>query len=142
MPDEGVVSTARVILLYFAVVAYAMVRLHLREWDAITAFRFAALPKGRNMGIPQAGNLRQTPRRLIFQSMLYLIALFIPPLATLLAGRWVSSVFLALVWAVSILFTGPFGHVAFVVIAWVLIAQSAAEKRHKQLLKAASAPRS
>ena len=68
--------------------------------------------------------------------MLYIIALFIPPLGVLLAGRVFSAIFLFVVWVflVVVVFILP-GHIIAAVLAWIIIASAKGDRRHRQLMQ-------
>jgi uncharacterized protein HemY len=66
--------------------------------------------------------------------MIYIIALFIPPLGVLFAGRVIATVVLLVVWVVLVAFLAIIGHIIAVVVAWVIIASAKGDRRHKELL--------
>lgn len=71
--------------------------------------------------------------------MLYILAFFIPPLGVLFAGRIITAIFLVVVWIALVLFLSIiFGHIIAVIIAWVIIGTAKGDRRHKELLRAAS----
>ncbi len=53
--------------------------------------------------------------------MNYLLALLLPPLSILLAGRPIVAVISFLVWVPAIIISGGLGHPAFIVLAWIII---------------------
>ena len=61
--------------------------------------------------------------------MNYILALFLPPLSILFAGRPIVAIITFLVWIPSILISGGLGHPIFILLAWVLIYQSHADRR-------------
>jgi hypothetical protein len=63
----------------------------------------------------------------------YVLALFLPPLSILLAGRPFVAVVVFLIWLPSILFSGGLGHPVFILLAWILIYQRSEERRARQL---------
>ena len=65
--------------------------------------------------------------------MNYVLALFLPPLSILLAGRPIVAIVTFLVWIPAIIFPGGFlTHPLFVVLAWILIYQSHADRRERR----------
>lgn len=66
--------------------------------------------------------------------MLYLIAVIIPPLATLFAGKVITSIILGALWAPFTFITIGATHPAFVIIAWIIIASAKGDRRHKETL--------
>ncbi len=53
--------------------------------------------------------------------MNYLLALLLPPLSILLAGRPIVAVISFLIWVPAIIISGGLGHPAFIVLAWIII---------------------
>lgn len=64
--------------------------------------------------------------------MNYLLALFLPPLSILIAGRPFVAIVTFLIWLPAVIFSGGLGHPMFVLLAWVLIYQSGAEARARR----------
>lgn len=64
--------------------------------------------------------------------MNYVLALFLPPLSILLAGRPVVAVITFLIWIPAIIFSGGLTHPMFIVLAWILIYQSHADRRERR----------
>ncbi|RVV97261.1 hypothetical protein EKE94_14700 [Mesobaculum littorinae] len=62
--------------------------------------------------------------------MNYLLALFLPPLSILLAGRPIVAIVTFLIWLPAILISGGLGHPIFILLAWVLIYQARADRRY------------
>ena len=60
--------------------------------------------------------------------MLYLIALFLPPLAIALAGRWFVGIITFFIWLPAVLISGGLGHPIFVLLAFFLVHQSSVER--------------
>lgn len=67
--------------------------------------------------------------------MNYVIAIFLPPLSILFAGKPISAILVALIWVVSVALTMGLSHPIFVILAWVIIARARSDKRHKELLR-------
>lgn len=61
--------------------------------------------------------------------MNYVLALFLPPLSILLAGRLLVSIVTFLIWVPAIIFSGGLTHPMFILLAWILIYQAGAERR-------------
>lgn len=61
--------------------------------------------------------------------MRYVLALFLPPLAVLLIGRFVLSMVIFIIWVPAILISGGLTHPMFILLAWILIYQHGAERR-------------
>ena len=61
--------------------------------------------------------------------MNYILALFLPPLSILLAGRPIVAVVTFLVWIPAIILSGGLTHPMFILLAWILIYQSGEERR-------------
>jgi uncharacterized membrane protein YqaE (UPF0057 family) len=53
--------------------------------------------------------------------MNYVLALLLPPLSILLAGRPFLAVVVFLFWVPAIIFSGGLGHPIFVILAWIII---------------------
>ena len=53
--------------------------------------------------------------------MNYLLALILPPLSILLAGRPILAVITFIVWVPAIIFSGGLTHPMFIVLAWLII---------------------
>ena len=53
--------------------------------------------------------------------MNYILALLLPPLSILFAGRPFVAIITFLVWIPAILFSGGLTHPMFVILAWILI---------------------
>jgi hypothetical protein len=64
--------------------------------------------------------------------MNYVLALFLPPLSILLAGRPFLSIVVFLIWVPSILISGGLGHPIFIVLAWIIIYQTQADRRSRR----------
>lgn len=61
--------------------------------------------------------------------MNYVLALLLPPLSILLAGRPIVAIVTFFVWLPAILMSGGLGHPIFILLAWVLIYQAHADRR-------------
>jgi hypothetical protein len=53
--------------------------------------------------------------------MNYVLALLLPPLSILLAGRPILGIVVFLFWVPAIIFSGGLGHPIFVILAWIII---------------------
>jgi hypothetical protein len=63
------------------------------------------------------------------QGMNYVLALFLPPLSILFAGRPIVAIVTFLIWVPAILFSGGLTHPMFILLAWILIYQAREETR-------------
>ncbi|SFO86970.1 hypothetical protein [Tranquillimonas alkanivorans] len=61
--------------------------------------------------------------------MNYVLALFLPPLSILLAGRPIVAIVTFLIWIPAILISGGLSHPMFILLAWVLIYQARQDRR-------------
>ncbi len=61
--------------------------------------------------------------------MNHVLALLLPPLSILLAGRPILGIVVFLFWLPAIIFSGGLGHPIFVILAWIIIY----ERRQKSL---------
>jgi uncharacterized membrane protein YqaE (UPF0057 family) len=65
--------------------------------------------------------------------MNYVLALFLPPLSILLAGRPFVAIVTFLVWIPAVIFSGGLTHPMFILLAWILIYQGGEERRIRRL---------
>ncbi len=56
--------------------------------------------------------------------MNYVLALLLPPLSILIAGRPILAIIVFLIWIPAIIFTGGLTHPMFILLAWLIIHQS------------------
>ncbi|WP_210526853.1 hypothetical protein [Rubellimicrobium arenae] len=61
--------------------------------------------------------------------MNYVLALLLPPLSILLAGRPILAVVVFLFWLPAIIFSGGLGHPIFILLAWIIIWQKQEDRR-------------
>ena len=61
--------------------------------------------------------------------MNYVLALFLPPVSILLTGRIFTAIFVFIIWVPAIFFSGGLTHPMFILLAWVLIYQTAEDRR-------------
>lgn len=61
--------------------------------------------------------------------MNYVLALFLPPLSILLAGRPIVALVTLLIWLSAIVLSGGLTHPMFILLAWILIHQSRGDHR-------------
>ncbi|MCR9108068.1 hypothetical protein [Marivita sp. XM-24bin2] len=64
--------------------------------------------------------------------MNYVLALFLPPLSILLTGRIFTAIIVLIIWIPAIIFSGGLTHPMFILLAWVLIYQSAEDRRARR----------
>lgn len=62
--------------------------------------------------------------------MNYLLALLLPPLSILLAGRPIIALIVFVVWLPAIFFTGGLSHPMFIILAWIVIFEGRDKRRH------------
>ena len=67
--------------------------------------------------------------------MNYVLALLLPPLSILIAGRPLVAILVFLVWVPAILFSGGLTHPMFILLAWILIFQAREDRRAAQGLR-------
>lgn len=67
-------------------------------------------------------------------TMNYVLALLLPPLSILIAGRPLVALIVFFIWVPAIIFSGGLTHPMFILLAWILIYQSAEERRHRARL--------
>jgi hypothetical protein len=65
--------------------------------------------------------------------MNYVLALFLPPLSILIAGRPIVAIVTFLIWIPAIIFSGGLTHPMFILLAWILIYQSGEDRRVRRL---------
>jgi hypothetical protein len=61
--------------------------------------------------------------------MNYVLALFLPPLSILFAGRPIVAIVTFLIWVPSAIISGGLTHFMFILLAWILIFQAREEVR-------------
>jgi type IV secretory pathway VirB3-like protein len=61
--------------------------------------------------------------------MNYLLALLVPPLAILFAGRPIVAIVALPIWLVASIFSFGAAHVMFILLAWILIYQAHEDRR-------------
>jgi hypothetical protein len=61
--------------------------------------------------------------------MNYVLALFLPPLSVLFAGRPLLALIIFLVWIPAIIFSGGLTHPMFILLAWIIIYERRDERR-------------
>ena len=66
--------------------------------------------------------------------MNYVLALFLPPLSILFAGRPFVAIVTFLIWIPAIIFSGGLSHPIFILLAWFIIFQSREDRRTRRLL--------
>ncbi len=63
--------------------------------------------------------------------MNYVLALLLPPLSILLAGRPIVALITFVVWVPAIIFSGGLTHPMFIVLAWIIIFERRDERRRR-----------
>lgn len=66
--------------------------------------------------------------------MNYVLALFLPPVSILIAGRPFVAIVTFLIWIPAVIFSGGLTHPMFIILAWILIYQSGEERRTRRLI--------
>ena len=64
--------------------------------------------------------------------MNYLLALLLPPLSILFAGRPFLSIIVFVIWVPAILFSGGLTHPMFIILAWIIIFQAREDRRERR----------
>ena len=65
--------------------------------------------------------------------MNYVLALLLPPLSILLAGRAFVAIVTFLVWVPAVILSGGLTHPMFILLAWILIYQARDDRRVRDL---------
>lgn len=68
--------------------------------------------------------------------MSYILALFIPPLGVLVAGKPFQAVFLFIFWLMALMISIILGHFLVIVVSWVMIGAARGDRRHREILEA------
>ena len=63
--------------------------------------------------------------------MNYVLALLLPPLSILLAGRPILAIVVFLIWIPALIFSGGLTHPMFILLAWLIIFQAREDKRER-----------
>ena len=63
--------------------------------------------------------------------MNYLLAIALPPVSILLAGRPVVALLTFLIWIPALLFSGGLTHPLFILLAWLIIFQAREDRRER-----------
>ena len=61
--------------------------------------------------------------------MNYILAILLPPLSIMLAGRPILGLIVFLIWVPAILISSGLTHPMFILLAWLLIHQSSVRRR-------------
>jgi hypothetical protein len=64
--------------------------------------------------------------------MNYVLALLLPPLSILFAGRPILAFVVFLIWLPAIIISGGLGHPIFILLAWIIIFQSHEDRRARR----------
>jgi hypothetical protein len=64
--------------------------------------------------------------------MNYVLALLLPPLSILLAGRPILALVIFVIWVPAIIFSGGLTHPMFILLAWIIIYERRSESRHSR----------
>ena len=63
--------------------------------------------------------------------MNYVLAILLPPLSILLAGRPILGIVVFLIWIPALIFSGGLTHPMFILLAWLIIFQAREDKRER-----------
>ena len=63
--------------------------------------------------------------------MNYVLALFLPPLSILIAGRPIVALVVFPIWVLALIFSGGLTHPMFILLAWILIYQAHEDRRRR-----------
>jgi hypothetical protein len=63
--------------------------------------------------------------------MNYIVALLLPPISIIAAGRPFLGVIVFLIWIPALLFSGGLTHPMFILLAWFIIFQAREDKRER-----------
>ena len=66
--------------------------------------------------------------------MNYVLALLLPPLSILLAGRPILAVIVFIVWIPALIFSGGLTHPMFIILAWIIIFQAREDRRERRII--------
>ena len=83
---------------------------------------------------PEPAHLAAAAPPPYLSAMNYVLALFLPPLSILFAGRPIVAIVTFLIWIPAIVFSGGLTHPMFILLAWILIYQSGEERRTRRLI--------
>lgn len=75
--------------------------------------------------------IAKTPSRPYLRGMNYVLALLLPPLSILIAGRPVIALVVFLIWIPALVFSGGLTHPMFIILAWILIFQAREDRRER-----------
>jgi hypothetical protein len=64
--------------------------------------------------------------------MNYILALLLPPLSIMIAGRPFLAVIVFLIWIPALFFSGGLTHPMFILLAWFIIFQSREDRRERR----------
>ncbi|MEM9342500.1 MAG: hypothetical protein AAGA87_05600 [Pseudomonadota bacterium] len=67
--------------------------------------------------------------------MNYLLAILLPPLSILLAGRPLVAVITFVIWVPALFFSGGLTHPMFIILAWILIFQAREDRRERRYME-------
>jgi hypothetical protein len=64
--------------------------------------------------------------------MNYLLAILLPPLSILLAGRPIVAILTFIIWIPALILSGGLTHPMFILLAWLIIFQSREDRRERR----------
>lgn len=65
--------------------------------------------------------------------MNYVLALLLPPLSILIAGRPFLGAFVFLIWVPALIFSGGLTHPMFILLAWFIIFHAREDRRERRI---------
>ncbi len=76
-------------------------------------------------------SLKKSGARPYIGYMNYLLAILLPPVSILLAGRPIIAILTFLIWTPALLFSGGLTHPMFILLAWLIIFQAREDRRDR-----------
>ena len=64
--------------------------------------------------------------------MNYVLALLLPPLSILFAGRPILAIIVFIIWLPTSLISGGISHPMFIILAWIIIFQAREDRRERR----------
>ena len=64
--------------------------------------------------------------------MNYILAILLPPLSILIAGRPILAIVVFAIWLPALIFSGGLTHPMFIVLAWLIIFQAKEDRRARR----------
>lgn len=67
--------------------------------------------------------------------MNYILALLLPPVSILIAGRPILAIVVFVIWVPALVFSGGLTHPMFILLAWLIIFQAREDRRARRPFK-------